>query len=107
MVEQGVALEAAGVEVVVHFDLVAGAPEVHELVDLVDEGDGASAWGFEAEVAALSPVIGFEFDFGTAACLFCVFGWVVLLGFVAGSASARLGEEVVLVDEGGVGEVAR
>ena len=70
-------------------------------------GTGRPAWGFEAEVAALPPVIGFEFDFGTAACLFCVLGWVVLLGFVAGSAFARLGEEVVLVDEGGVGEVAR
>ena len=95
-----------GAKIVVHRGLNL-LHKVHEFVDLVDEGDGASAWGFEAEVAALSPVIGFELDFGTAACFFCVLGWVVLFGFVAGCSFARLGEEVVLVDEGGVGEVAR
>ena len=64
---RGVALEATGVEVVVHFRLVAGAPEVHELVYLVNEGYGASARRFEAEVAALAAVPGFELYFGAAA----------------------------------------
>ena len=58
LIEQGVALEAAGVEVIVNLDLVAGAPEVHQLVDLVDQWRGPPARRFEAEVAALPPVPG-------------------------------------------------
>ena len=43
LIEQGVARETACVEIVIYFHLIPGAPEVHQLVDLINQGHGASA----------------------------------------------------------------
>ena len=82
LIEQGVALEAAGIEVVIDLDLVPGAPEVHQLVHLVDQWHGPPGRRFETEVAAPASVPGFELYLGTAA--FRLLGCVVLFALVAG-----------------------
>ena len=106
LVEQGVALEAAGVEVVVDLDLVSGAPKVHQLVHLVDEGHRPSARCFKTEVSSPASVPGFELDFGAAPDVGFL-GRVVLFKLVAGPSLARLGQQIVLIHQGRVREVAR
>ena len=62
LIEQRVALKSAGVEIVVYLDLIPGAPEMHELVYLVDKRYRAAPWHINAQISAPAPVPRLQLD---------------------------------------------
>ena len=64
--KERVALQAAFVDIAVHLDLIAPAPELHQLVHLVDQRYGTPARAFKSQIAARAPVPGLELDLGAA-----------------------------------------
>ena len=105
LVEKRVPLESAFAKVVVHLDLLPGAPEVHQLVHLVDERHRLPARRFKTQVAPPPSLPRFEFHLGAAPAV----RFLGVVGFerVSRASRPRLSQEVVLIDQRGVRQIAR
>jgi len=67
LLEEHIAAQCFRFEVLVHLDYVAGLPQVHQPVNLVDQRHGPSTWCFIAQALARALTPGFELHLATSA----------------------------------------